>query len=95
MVVCGRGLGQARSLLPKLRRSQPIDPKALRDAAAWRSKGMRVPYNLPIWRVMVEVPPSPYLAPLDSAMEERVARRALVSYVRYMDDFVLLARTRW
>jgi len=36
-----------------------------------------------------------YLAPLDHAMGERMKRGQLVSYVRYMDDFVLLARTRW
>ena len=36
-----------------------------------------------------------YLAPLDHAMRERMKRGQLVSYVRYMDDFVLLARTRW
>ena len=36
-----------------------------------------------------------YLAPLDRAMEQRVSQGRLVSYVRYMDDFVLLARTRW
>jgi hypothetical protein len=36
-----------------------------------------------------------YLAPLDHAMAQRMRRGQLVSYVRYMDDFVLLARTRW
>jgi RNA-directed DNA polymerase len=36
-----------------------------------------------------------YLVPLDRAMEQRVSQGRLVSYVRYMDDFVLLARTRW
>jgi len=36
-----------------------------------------------------------YLAPLDHAMGERMRRGQLVCYVRYMDDFVLLARTRW
>jgi RNA-directed DNA polymerase len=36
-----------------------------------------------------------YLAPLDHAMGARMRRGQLVSYVRYMDDFVLLARTRW
>ena len=36
-----------------------------------------------------------YLAPLDHAMGARMRRGQLVSYVRYMDDFVLLARMRW
>ena len=36
-----------------------------------------------------------YLAPLDHATAQRMRRGQLVSYVRYMDDFVLLARTRW
>ena len=36
-----------------------------------------------------------YLAPLDYAMAQRMRRGQLVCYVRTMDDFVLLARTRW
>ena len=35
-----------------------------------------------------------YLAPLDQATEKLVAS-GKIFYVRYMDDFVLLARTRW
>ena len=36
-----------------------------------------------------------YLAPLDRAMWARWRRGQLVAYVRYMDDVVLLAATRW
>ena len=36
-----------------------------------------------------------YLTPLDRAMSRRKARGQLVGYVRYMDDIVLMARTRW
>ena len=36
-----------------------------------------------------------YLSPLDHAMGARMKRGQLVCYVRYMDDFVLLARSRW
>ncbi len=36
-----------------------------------------------------------YLAPLDTLMDQRVTDRRLVAYVRYMDDFVLLADSRW
>jgi hypothetical protein len=36
-----------------------------------------------------------YLTPLDRRMETLCKRKRLVHYVRYMDDLVLLARTRW
>ena len=36
-----------------------------------------------------------YLDPLDRRMEALRSRQRLVLYVRYMDDIVLLARTRW
>ena len=36
-----------------------------------------------------------YLTPLDRRMDQLRQRGALVAYVRYMDDIVLLARTRW
>ncbi len=36
-----------------------------------------------------------YLAPLDHAMDRLKARGQLVEYVRYMDDVVLLAKSRW
>ncbi len=36
-----------------------------------------------------------YLAPLDHAMDRLVRRRQLLTYVRYVDDVVLLARSRW
>ena len=36
-----------------------------------------------------------YLTPLDRRMETLCKRKQLVHYVRYMDDIVLLARTRW
>ncbi len=36
-----------------------------------------------------------YLAPLDHAMDRLKARGQLVQYVRYMDDVVLLAKSRW
>ena len=36
-----------------------------------------------------------YLTPLDRRMEAASQRKRLVLYVRYMDDIVLLARTRW
>ena len=36
-----------------------------------------------------------YLAPLDQAMDRLKARGQLVQYVRYMDDVVLLAKSRW
>ena len=36
-----------------------------------------------------------YLAPLDHAMNRLKARGQLVHYVRYMDDVVLLAKSRW
>ncbi|MFT4627071.1 MAG: RNA-directed DNA polymerase [Myxococcota bacterium] len=36
-----------------------------------------------------------YLAPLDRAMDRLKARGQLVQYVRYMDDVVLLAKSRW
>ena len=36
-----------------------------------------------------------YLTPLDRRMETLCKRKRLVHYVRYMDDIVLLARTRW
>ncbi len=36
-----------------------------------------------------------YLAPLDHAMVRRQRAGKLSCYVRYMDDIVLLARTRW
>ena len=35
-----------------------------------------------------------YLTPLDRSMDQLRQRGALVAYVRYMDDIVLLARTR-
>ena len=35
------------------------------------------------------------MAPLDHAMDRLKARGQLVTYVRYMDDMVLLAKTRW
>ena len=36
-----------------------------------------------------------YLASLDRRMDRLCRRKKLVHYVRYMDDIVLLARTRW
>ena len=36
-----------------------------------------------------------YLTPLDRRMDRLCQRKGLVTYVRYMDDIVLLARTRW
>jgi len=36
-----------------------------------------------------------YLASLDRRMDRLSRRKQLVHYVRYMDDIVLLARTRW
>ena len=36
-----------------------------------------------------------YLAPLDGVMERLQQRGKLVVYVRFMDDVVLLSRTRW
>ena len=36
-----------------------------------------------------------YLTPLDRRMDRLCKRKKLVHYVRYMDDIVLLARTRW
>jgi RNA-directed DNA polymerase len=36
-----------------------------------------------------------YLTPLDRRMERLCKGKRLVHYVRYMDDIVLLARTRW
>jgi RNA-directed DNA polymerase len=36
-----------------------------------------------------------YLTPLDRRMDRLCKRKGLVGYVRYMDDIVLLARTRW
>ena len=36
-----------------------------------------------------------YLASLDRRMDRLCRRKQLVHYVRYMDDIVLLARTRW
>jgi hypothetical protein len=36
-----------------------------------------------------------YLTPLDRRMDRLFKRKKLVHYVRYMDDIVLLARTRW
>jgi len=36
-----------------------------------------------------------YLTPLDRRMDRLCQRKGLVAYVRYMDDIVLLARTRW
>ena len=36
-----------------------------------------------------------YLTPLDRRMDRLCRRKKLVHYVRYMDDIVLLARTRW
>ena len=36
-----------------------------------------------------------YLASLDRRMDRLCKRKKLVHYVRYMDDIVLLARTRW
>ena len=36
-----------------------------------------------------------YLTPLDRRMDQLCKRKKLVQYVRYMDDIVLLARTRW
>lgn len=35
-----------------------------------------------------------YLMPLDAAMQ-RLMGKGHISYVRYMDDFVVLAKTRW
>ncbi len=36
-----------------------------------------------------------YLTPLDRLMDRLCRRKQLVHYIRYMDDIVLLARTRW
>ncbi len=36
-----------------------------------------------------------YLTPLDRRMDRLCKGKRLVHYVRYMDDIVLLARTRW
>jgi hypothetical protein len=36
-----------------------------------------------------------YLVPLDHAMDRLKSRSQRVAYVRYMDDVVLLAKTRW
>ena len=36
-----------------------------------------------------------YLTPLDRRVDQLRKRGALVAYVRYMDDIVLLARSRW
>jgi RNA-directed DNA polymerase len=36
-----------------------------------------------------------YLAPLDRAMAKRQRAGKVVSYVRYMDDYVILTKTRW
>jgi RNA-directed DNA polymerase len=36
-----------------------------------------------------------YLTPLDRRMDRLSKGKRLVHYVRYMDDIVLLARTRW
>ncbi len=36
-----------------------------------------------------------YLSPLDRVMTRRQERGLLVCYVRFMDDIVILARTRW
>jgi RNA-directed DNA polymerase len=36
-----------------------------------------------------------YLTPLDRRMDRLCKGKRLVAYVRYMDDMVLLARTRW
>jgi RNA-directed DNA polymerase len=36
-----------------------------------------------------------YLAPLDRVMDRLKARGQLVQYVRYMDDVILLAKSRW
>ena len=67
-------------------------PKA-RLMAHWNQRSFRL-----LQRTRVHLSPllgALYLAPLDRAMEQRVSRGRLVSYVRYMDDFVLLASTRW
>jgi hypothetical protein len=36
-----------------------------------------------------------YLQPLDNAMQRLVAQKGRIYYVRYMDDMVILAKTRW
>ena len=36
-----------------------------------------------------------YLTPLDRRVDRLCNGKRLVHYVRYMDDIVLLARTRW
>ena len=47
--------------------------------------------NFEHWRLLGAL----YLTPLDRRMETLCKRKQLVHYVRYMDDIVLLARTRW